>query len=132
MWRIYTENSYLMHHSQAVRHRALTSVCVGSNPTGVVKLFSALDPVGIVRLPNCFAFYRVVLLSCTLLDLFQLRVVQDHSESFTSYRGVKINLSRFFSIFPQNIIAFSLDSRYRRYMPCVRLVEGAVLKTVWM
>nr|DAT84042.1 MAG TPA: hypothetical protein [Bacteriophage sp.] len=55
--------------------------------------------------------------SYTLLDLFQLRVVQDRSESFTSYRGVKFNLSRFFLNIPQNIIAFSLDSRYRRYLP---------------
>lgn len=32
-----------MHHSQAVRHRALTSVCVGSNPTGVVCLTFIVD-----------------------------------------------------------------------------------------
>lgn len=43
LWRIYTENSHLMHHSQAVRHRALISVCVGSNPTGVVRLTFIVD-----------------------------------------------------------------------------------------
>nr|DAO65540.1 MAG TPA: hypothetical protein [Bacteriophage sp.]DAZ48680.1 MAG TPA: hypothetical protein [Caudoviricetes sp.] len=34
------------------------------------------------------------------MDLFQLRVVQDRSESFASHRGVKFNLSRFFLNIP--------------------------------
>ena len=89
-----------MHHSQAVRHRALTSVCVGSNPTGVVCLTFIVD--------YHVLHFKVVLLSCTLLDLFQLRAVQDHSERFASHRGVKINLSRFFSISPKILLHFPL------------------------
>lgn len=56
-----------------------------------------------VMLETQVLHFKVVLLSCTFLEI-QLRVVRDHSERLTSYRGVKFNLSRFFSIFPPKIL----------------------------
>lgn len=110
-----------MHHSQAVRHMSLIHVCVGSNPTGVVCLTFIVD--------YHVLHFKVVLLTYTFLEI-QLRVVQDHSERLTSYRGVKFNLSRFFPIFPQNIIAFFLDSRYRRYNHGEAATIGGVASTL--
>lgn len=77
-----------MHHSQAVRHRALTSVCVGSNPTGVVCLTFIVD--------YHVLHFKVVLLSCTSLDFVQLKAVQDRLRGLGVYihSHVKTNLSR--------------------------------------
>lgn len=66
-----------------------------------------------------------------LFGFVQLRVVQDYPRGFASHRGVKFNLSRIFLI-PPTIYYKILGSRYRRHMPCVRLVEEAVLKIVWV
>lgn len=104
-----------MHHSQAVRHRALTSVCVGSNPTGVVRLTFIVD--------YHVLHFKVVLLSCTSLDFVQLKAVQDRLRGLGVYihSHVKTNLSRStpYENTP-NILLFLflfLDSRYKRYLP---------------